>query len=154
MDSCDTPPNSLKDSTEGLKAKTSEGEIIGAHSLARSNLGLEGCVGAPRWTRMSDKRFNYSHGLAQTKQQVGQCKVETLLVHKRTTSKHELTRLNTAQTWEKPSPSPLQYTLCMATGPMPKCHFVPELPSGSLKIFKFGIHVTLEAHNFVCRPLI
>jgi hypothetical protein len=38
----------------------------------------------------------------------------------------------------------------MATGPMPKCHFVPELPSGSLKIFKFGIHVTLEAHNFVC----
>jgi len=42
----------------------------------------------------------------------------------------------------------------MATEPMPKCHFVPELPSGSLKIFKFGIHVTLEAHNFVCRPLI
>jgi hypothetical protein len=42
----------------------------------------------------------------------------------------------------------------MATGPTPKCHFVPKLPNGSLEILKFGILVILEAHNFVCKPLI
>jgi hypothetical protein len=36
----------------------------------------------------------------------------------------------------------------------PKCHFVPGLPSGNPKIFKIGILVTLEAHNFVFRTLI
>ncbi len=54
----------------------------------------------------------------------------------------------------KPPPSPLQYILCLATGPAPKCRFVPGLPSESLEILKVGTLATLEAHNFVCRPLI
>jgi len=56
---------------------------------------------------MSDKQIDYSHGPAQIKQQVGQCVAKTLLVHRRPTSKHELTRFTTARTWGKPSPSPL-----------------------------------------------
>jgi hypothetical protein len=38
-----------------------------------------------------------------------------------------LTRFSTARTWGKPPPSPLYYTLCLAMGPTPKCHFVPGL---------------------------
>ncbi len=76
------------------------------------------------------------------------------LVHGQVTSNHGLTRLMTARTWRKPSPSPLQYTLCMARGSSPRCHFVPRLPSGSPEILKVGTFATLGAHNFVCRPLI
>ncbi len=49
---------------------------------------------------------------------------------------------------------PLQYTLCMATRPAPKCHFVPGLPSGSSKIPTTRIPTTFGAHNFACKPLI
>ncbi len=69
---------------------------------------------------------------------------------------------NRGQTWThkiqhgpdkgKPSASPLQYTLCLATGPAPKCHFVPGLPSGSPEIPKIGTFASLKAHNFVCKP--
>jgi len=31
--------------------------------------------------KTNDKQVNYSHGLAQTKQQVGACVTKTLLVH-------------------------------------------------------------------------
>ncbi len=76
------------------------------------------------------------------------------LVHERTMGKHELTRFTMARTWGKPTPSPLQYTLCMATKPTPKCHFVLRLPSGSPEILKVGSPTTLKAYNFVCRPSI
>jgi hypothetical protein len=49
---------------------------------------------------------------------------------------------------------PLLYSLCLAIGPTPKCHFVLGFPSGGPEISKIGIPTTLEAHNFVCRPLI
>ncbi len=49
---------------------------------------------------------------------------------------------------------PLQYTLCLATGLAPKCHFVSGPPSGSLEIFIVGTPTTLKAHNFVHIPLI
>ncbi len=76
------------------------------------------------------------------------------LVHERATGEQRLTRLTTAQTWGKPSPSPLQYTLCLTTGVglAPKCHFVQGLPSGSFKIPKVVFLATLGAHNFVCKP--
>jgi len=38
--------------------------------------------------------------------------------------------------------------------PTPKCHFVSGLSSWSLEIPEIGTLATLEAHNFVCRPLI
>jgi hypothetical protein len=58
-------------------------------------------------TRTSDKRVNYSHGYAQTKQQVGYCIDGTFLVHGRTMGKHKVTRFTKAQTWGKSPPSPL-----------------------------------------------
>jgi hypothetical protein len=45
----DTPSSSLMDSTTSPKLKTMEGERVGARSLARSTLGVEGRVGASGW---------------------------------------------------------------------------------------------------------
>jgi len=49
----------------------------------------------------------------------------------------------------KPPPSPQYYSLCLAMGLAPKCHFVPGLPSGSPEIIKIRTPMILEAHNFV-----
>jgi hypothetical protein len=38
-------------------------------------------------------------------------------------------------------------------GPARKCHFVLGLPNGSPEILEIGTPATLEAHNFVFRPL-
>ncbi len=42
----------------------------------------------------------------------------------------------------------------MATGPAPKWHFVPGLPSESPKIPKVEILVILRVNNFVYKPFI
>ncbi len=42
----DAPSNSLIDSIVSPKVKIMKGEGIGAHSLARNILGIEGCVRA------------------------------------------------------------------------------------------------------------
>jgi hypothetical protein len=68
---------------------------------------LTACWSSKMGTRKGDKQVNYSHRLAQTKQQVGQHVVGALLVHGRTTGKHGLTRFTMAPTWGKPPPSPL-----------------------------------------------
>jgi hypothetical protein len=44
----DAPLSSLMDSTASLKMKTTKRERVGAHSLVRSTLGVEGRTGAPR----------------------------------------------------------------------------------------------------------
>jgi hypothetical protein len=49
MEDDDTPPSSLMDSTMSPKLKTTEGERVGACSLARNTSGVEGRVGAPGW---------------------------------------------------------------------------------------------------------
>ncbi len=54
----------------------------------------------------------------------------------------------------KPPPFLLYYSLCLAMGVAPKCHFVSRLLAGSLEILKIETPVTLEAHNFLCKPLI
>ncbi len=45
----DAPPSSLMDLIASPKLKTTEGKGVGVRSLAYSTLGVEGCVGAPRW---------------------------------------------------------------------------------------------------------
>ncbi len=45
----DALPNSLMDSIASPKVKTTEVEGVGACSLARNILGVEGRVGAPKW---------------------------------------------------------------------------------------------------------
>jgi hypothetical protein len=47
-----------------------------------------------------------------------------------------LTRLTTAQTWGKPPPSPLLYTLCLSTRSTSKWHFVPGLPVPQMGVSK------------------
>jgi hypothetical protein len=61
-------------------------------------------------------------------------------------------RLTTAQTWGKPSPSPLYYTLQLSMGATSKWLFVPRLPSGSPNIPIIGTPTTLRAYNFLCMP--
>jgi hypothetical protein len=39
----------LMDSTTSPKVKTTKGKKVGACSLARNTLGVEGCAGVPRW---------------------------------------------------------------------------------------------------------
>ncbi len=46
---CDALTSSLMDSIASLKMKTTEGKGVGARSLARSTLGVEGHVGASGW---------------------------------------------------------------------------------------------------------
>jgi hypothetical protein len=50
--------------------KTMEDQGIGARSLACNTLRVKGHVGAPGWGLGRMTTINYSHGLAQTKQQV------------------------------------------------------------------------------------
>jgi hypothetical protein len=45
----DAFPNYLMGSTANPKVKTTEGEGVGAHSLAHSTLGVKGRARAPRW---------------------------------------------------------------------------------------------------------
>jgi len=45
----DAPPNSLTDSTTSPKAKTIEGEGVGACSLVHNTSRVERHVGAPKW---------------------------------------------------------------------------------------------------------
>jgi hypothetical protein len=45
----DALPSSLMDSTMNPRVKTTEGEGIGARSLARNTLEVEGRAGAPGW---------------------------------------------------------------------------------------------------------
>jgi len=52
--------------------KTTKGQGVGTHSLARNTLGVKGRVRAPGWgLKKMDEQDNYSHGPSQTKQQVG-----------------------------------------------------------------------------------
>jgi len=59
------------DSTASPKVKTSEGEGVGVHYLVHNTSRVEGCVKARGWGLGRLKATNYSHELAQIKQQVG-----------------------------------------------------------------------------------
>jgi hypothetical protein len=48
-----------------------EEQGVGARSLARNTLGVEGRAGAPGWGLGRMTSINYSHRPTQTKQQVG-----------------------------------------------------------------------------------
>jgi len=55
------------DSSASPKVKTTEGEGVGACSLACNTLRVERHVGALGWTKKIDKQFTHSHGPTQTK---------------------------------------------------------------------------------------
>jgi hypothetical protein len=58
----DTPPKSLMDSTTNPKVKITKGEGVGARSLARSTLGVEGHARALGWglRRMTSKSITHT----------------------------------------------------------------------------------------------
>jgi hypothetical protein len=53
------------------KMKTTKKQGVGARSLARNTLGVEGRVETSRWDYEKWQALNHSHESAQTKQQVG-----------------------------------------------------------------------------------
>ncbi len=59
----DAPLDSLMDSTASPKVKTTKGEGIEVHSLARNTLGVEGRVGASVWGlgRMTSKSITHTN---------------------------------------------------------------------------------------------
>jgi hypothetical protein len=67
----DIPPNSLMVSIVNPNVKTMKGKGVGTCSLARSISRVEGVLEFRDGIKTSDKRVNYSHESAQTKQQVG-----------------------------------------------------------------------------------
>jgi hypothetical protein len=68
LEETDALPNSLTNSNISRKVKMTK-ERVRIRSLARSTLGVRGvCWSSEMGTRTSDKRVNYSHRLAQTKQ--------------------------------------------------------------------------------------
>jgi len=67
----DAPPNSSKNSNASSKLKIVK-EGVGIRSLAHNISGVRGpCWSFRMGTKTNDKQVNYSHGLPQTKQQVG-----------------------------------------------------------------------------------
>ncbi len=147
------PPSSLMDSTVSPKLKTAKEKELGRAPQLAALRGQKGVLNF----KMGLGRLT-SNPLTHTDLHKPSNKLVSVrwstLVHERTKGKHGLTKLTTARTWGKSPPSPLQYTLCLATGLTPKCHFVPGLPSGNPKIPKVGTPATLGAHDFVCKPSI
>jgi len=95
------------DSTASPKVKKTKAEGVGVHFLIRNTSRVEGCVGASRWglrSLINNSLFAWTCTNQTTSWLM--CSWGTL-VHGRTMGKHELTRLTTAQSWGKPSPSPL-----------------------------------------------
>jgi hypothetical protein len=50
------------DSIANPKVKATKGKGVGAHSLAHSTLGVEGCAGTPRWGlgKMTSKTITHT----------------------------------------------------------------------------------------------
>jgi hypothetical protein len=73
-------------------------------------------------------------------------------VHGRATGKHGPTRFTTAWIWGKPH-LPLYSIFCAwPWGLHPNVILSQDPQVRSFEIFEIGTFVTLEAHNFLCKP--
>jgi hypothetical protein len=79
-------------------------------------------------TKKIDKQLNYSHGLAQTKQQVGQCIIEAFLMHGRVTNKHKLARPTTVPNLGEANTFPLILYSVLKHGTNIQMSFCPRTP--------------------------
>jgi hypothetical protein len=97
---------------------------------------------------MINNQLNYSHGLAQSKQQIGYCIAETLLVHGQThiQKTHHSPNLGETITF----PIIVYYVFGHEANTQMSC--CPGTPIS--KIPKIETPATLEAHNFMCKPMI
>jgi len=123
----DAPPSSLMDSTANLKVKTTKGEGVGAHSLTRSTLGVEGHAGAWRWDYEDWQAIQL---FTQT------CTNQTSwLVHNWNTWVHGRTTTN--MNWQDSSRPRLEGSH----------HFPPYSRFSATGVW---IPATMRAHNFAC----
>ncbi len=115
--------------------------------------GVEGRVGALGWDQEDLISFNHLHGPAQNQHKVVSAQLEHFWCQDEpwATRTH---KIHHGLAWEKPPPSPLQYTLCLSTGATSKWLFVPGLPRGSPEIPTSRTPTTLRADNLACRPAI
>ncbi len=113
-----------------------------------------------RWSskigiKMNDKWVNYSYKPTKPKKQVGQCMVETLLVHGRTTNIHKLTRFIIVHIWGGSHHLPPYSILYdQPRGLHPNVILFRDSQVGNPKILKIGTISTLEGHNFFFKPVI
>jgi len=136
------------DSITSPKVKITNGERVGARSLVHSTLGVEGRVGAPRWDL---DEWQAIHLFTQTStNQTTSC-----LVHNWSTfgawTNHEQTRthkIHHSLDLGEATIFPLIVFYVLHHRDNTQMSFCPETP----EIPKIGTLLTLEAHNFVCRP--
>ncbi len=151
----DAPPSSncLMDSTTSLKVMAVEGEKVQACSLAYNTWRVEGRVGALRWGlgRLTTKSIIHkdlhkpNNKLVNAQLQHFWCTNEP----RTNTNSQDSPQLELRG---KSPPSPLFYV--HGHGASTQMSFSLGFPNGSFQISKIGTPVTLEAHNFVCKPLI
>ncbi len=124
-----------------------EKERIGVCFLDRNTLGVKRvCSSFGMKTRTNNKLVNQSHELAQTKQEVGKCRVGALLVHKRITCIHGLTKLTIARTWGSHHLPPYNILCDQPLGLHPNVILSRDSQVGNLEIPQIGIH------GFLCKP--
>ncbi len=122
--------------------KRTEGGVA-VHSFTCITSRVRGvCWSSKIGIRMSDKWVNYSYGLAQTKQQVGSCKIKALLVHGRT----QIHKIHHGLNLREATIFPFIILYVTDHG---GCTQV-----GSFEILEIGTLATLDAYNFLCIPLI
>ncbi len=127
------------DSNVSLKVKIVEGEGVGACSLARSTSRVEGLVRTPRWGlgKLTSNSITHTN-LHKPNNKL----VSAQLEHFGARTSHgqtQICKIHHNPDLGKPPPSPLQYILCLATRPTPKCHLVPRLQVRVLKFPKLGL---------------
>jgi hypothetical protein len=132
--------------------KTTEEQGVGARSLTRNTLGVEGHARALGWGLGRVTSMNYSHRPTET---------TSWLMHSLSTfgvnTSHKQTRAHKTHhglDLGEASTFPLIVYCVPLHKPTSKWHFVLGLPNGSPKISKVGTLATLGPHNFMCKPLI
>jgi len=141
------------DSTMSPKVMIVKRDRVGVHSLACNILGVEGRFSAPEWGlgRLTSKSIlTWTYTKPNNKLVHNWNTFDAWTNHAQTQihKTHHDSNLGEATTF------PLIVFLCLDTGLTPKCHFVSGLQLGSPKIPKIWTPATLEAHNFMCKPLI
>ncbi len=105
-------------------------------------------------TRKSDKLQLLTQTCIKPTNKLVSLFFEAPLVLGQATSNSGLTRLTTDRTRGKPSPSPIQYSLCLSAAPTPEWIFVPRLLRTNPEIAKVWTPTTLQDYNSLLKPWI
>ncbi len=120
---------------------------LGACSQLSTLKGVEGRAEAPGWDQEEGQALLSYSDLHPTNHKLVSSLFGAPLLLGRTTGDFGLTRLTTAQTWRKPPPSPIQYSLHYSTTPTSEWHFFPRVPRRSPETVPVWTPETLAAHN-------